>query len=53
MSCVSNGEDNSKVQGVAICHNLIGRKSKVMDKSIKISKGANRRVTCDKMRPPT
>ena len=53
MSLVSNGEDKTKVQGVAMCHNLIGRKSKVMNKRIRISKGANRRVTCDKMRPPT
>ena len=35
MSHVSNGEEKSKVQGVAMCHNLIGRKSKVMDKVIK------------------
>ena len=53
MSHVSNGEDKSKVQGVAMCHNLIGRKSKVMDKRIRKSKGANRRVTCGKMRSPT
>ena len=53
MSHVSNGEDKSKVQGVAMCHNLIGRKSKVMDKRIRKSKGANMRVTCGKMRSPT
>ena len=52
MSRVSNGEDKLKVQGVATCHNLIGRKSKVMDKRIRKSKGANRRVTHGKMRPP-
>ena len=50
MSRVYNGEDKSKVQDVAMCHNLIGRKSKVMDKRIRKSKGVNRRVTC---RPPT
>ena len=48
MSHVSNGEDKSKVQGVAMCHNLIGWKSKVMDKRIRKSKGANRRWTCGK-----
>ena len=53
MSHVSNGEDKSKVQGVAMCHYLIGWKSKVLDKRIRKSKGANRRVTCGKMRPPT
>ena len=53
MSHVSDEEDKSKVQGVAICHNLIGRKSKVMDKRIRKSKGANRRMTYGKMRPPT
>ena len=52
MSRVSNGEDKSKVQGVATCHNLIGSISKVMDKRIRKSKGANRRVTRGKMRPP-
>ena len=31
----SNGEDKSIFQGVAMCHNLIGRKSKVMDKVIR------------------
>ena len=30
-----------------MCH-LIGRKSKVMDKRIRKSKGANRRLTCGK-----
>ena len=35
-----------------MCHHLIGSKSKVMDKRIRKSKGANRRVTCCKMRPP-
>ena len=35
MSHVSNGEDKSKVQGVAMCHNLIGWKSKVLDKWIR------------------
>ena len=29
-------------------HHLIGRKSKVMDKRIRKSKGANRRLTCGK-----
>ena len=53
MSHVSNREDKSKVYGVAMCHNLIGWKSKVLDKRIRKSKGANRRVTCGKMRPPT
>ena len=53
MSRVSNGEDKSKFQGVAMCHNLIGWKSKVMDNRIRKSKGVNRRVTCGKMRPPT
>ena len=35
MSHVSNGEDKLKVQGVAMCHNWIGWKSKVLDKWIK------------------
>ena len=35
MSHVSNGEDKSKVQGVAMCQNLIGWKSKVFDKWIR------------------
>ena len=53
MSHVSNGEDKSKVHGVAMFHNLIGWESKVMDKRIRKSKGAKRRVTCGKMRPST
>ena len=32
MSHVSNGEDKLKVQGVAMSHNLIGWKYKVLDK---------------------
>ena len=35
ISHVSNGEEKSKVQGVAMCHNLIGWKSKVLDKWIR------------------
>ena len=35
MSHVSNIEDKSKVQGVPMCHNLIGWKSKVLEKVIK------------------
>ena len=35
MSHVSNGEDKSKVQGVAMCYNLIGWKFKVLDKWIR------------------
>ena len=35
MSHVSNGEDKSIVQGMAMCHNLIGWKSKVLDKWIR------------------
>ena len=35
MSHMSNGEDKSKVQGVAMCHNLIGWESKVLDKWIR------------------
>ena len=31
-----------------MCHHLIGRKSKVMDKRIRKSEGANRRLTCGK-----
>ena len=31
-----------------MCHLLIGRKSKVMDKWIKKSKGGNKRLTCGK-----
>ena len=31
-----------------MCHHLIGRKSKVMDKMIRKSKGANRMLTCGK-----
>ena len=53
MSHVSNGVDKSKVQGAAMFHYLIVLKSKVLDKRIRKSKGANRRVTCGKMRPPT
>ena len=32
ISHVSNGERKSKVQGVAMCHNLIGWKSIILDK---------------------
>ena len=35
-----------------MCHHLIERKSKVMDKRIRKSKEANSRVTCGKMRLP-
>ena len=34
-SPLSNGEDKSKVQGVAMCNNLIGRKFKILDKWIR------------------
>ena len=57
LSHVSNGEQvkhKFKWDPMCdMCHHLIGRKSKVMDKRIRKSKGANRRVTCGKMRPPT
>ena len=32
---MSNGVEKSKVQGVAMCHNLIGWKYKVLDKWIR------------------
>ena len=35
MSHFSNREDKSEVQGVAMCHNLIGWKSEVLDKWIR------------------
>ena len=35
MSHVSNEENKSKAQGVVMCHNLIGWKSKVLDKWIR------------------
>ena len=54
MSRVSNGEDKSKVKGVAMSHNLIGWKSKFLDKWIRGNpKRTNGEVTCGKMRPPT
>ena len=54
MSHVSNGDDKSKVQGVVMYHNLIGWKSKVLDKWIReIQKITNGVVTCGNMRPPT
>ena len=48
--CQVENKSNASISGVMcdMCHHLIGRKSKVMDKKIRKSKGANGRLTCGK-----
>ena len=48
--CQMEGKSNKSLSGAMcdMCHHLIGRKSKVMDKRIRKSKGANRRLTSGK-----
>ena len=48
--CQLENNSNTSLSGAMcdMCHHLIGKKSKVMDKRIRKSKGANGRLTCGK-----